>query len=155
MKPRKSFFPNGFDIDMAPFQDFVKRMDSFFNDSFRHLNSHFNLKSFTVNTYETKSNVIVEAELPGYNRDQIKIDMLGNHLRIEVEDKAIYEESNDEDHSYKTSQSFRKLERVVTLPFSITEKDTKATFENGLLKVIIPKKEIDRKRIDIMDHRKE
>lgn len=152
MRPRKNFFPNGFDIDMAPFQDFVKRMDAFFNDSFKHLNPHLNLRTFRVNTSETKKNVIVEAELPGYTRDQIKLEIMGNQLRIAVEDKAIYEETNDELQYQKKSQSLKQIERIVTLPFSISEKDTKAKLENGILKVIIPKKEIDRKYIDISDH---
>lgn len=151
MKSRKNFFPNGFDIDMTPFQEFVNRMDSLFNESFQHLNSRFNLKSFAIKTSETESDIIVQAELPGYTRDQIKLEMVGHQLRILAEQNAIYDERDDQLNRHKHVQSMQTLERVVTLPYAISKKDVKASLENGILKIIIPKREIDPQIIDITD----
>ncbi len=134
---------------MTPFRDLMKRMDSVFNDSSKKLNSYFNLKPFWVDVYETESEVIVEAELPGYKRDQIQLEIIGNQLRITVTDSMIHEEKNDKTNYQNKEQSFQKMERIVTLPFTISEKDTTASFNDGILKISIPKRNSSRKFIGI------
>ncbi|PAV31051.1 hypothetical protein CIL05_03440 [Virgibacillus profundi] len=123
----KGKFPDGFDIDMRPLHDFMKKMDSFFNESFKQINSQLHLKSIWVDVQETDSDIIVKAELPGYKRDQIHIEIIGNRLRISVEGK----------------------EKIVTVPFIIPEEETSASFQDGILKITIPKKNSNRKYIDI------
>ncbi|MFD2046500.1 Hsp20/alpha crystallin family protein [Ornithinibacillus salinisoli] len=149
MASNKDKLPNRFDIDMTPLHDFMRQMDSFFNNSFRHINSQFHLRPFWVDVRETDSKFIVEAELPGYKRDQIELEIIGNQLRIGIEDNAIMEEKNEEDTYYNKKQSFQKRERVVTLPFEIPKRETKASFNDGLLQVTIPKKHSQRKYLDI------
>ncbi|WP_099156886.1 Hsp20/alpha crystallin family protein [Virgibacillus ndiopensis] len=149
MGSNRNNFPKGFDLDMTPFRDLMKRMDSVFNDSSKKLNSYFNLKPFWVDVYETESEVIVEAELPGYKRDQIQLEIIGNQLRITVTDSMIHEEKNDKTNYQNKEQSFQKMERIVTLPFTISEKDTTASFNDGILKISIPKRNSSRKFIGI------
>lgn len=146
---RRRNFPDGFDIDMRPLHDFMKKMDDLFQDSFKHLNNKFHLKSFWLETEETETEVIVKAELPGYSREQIEIEMIGNMLRISVEDKSTIEGNDESNQYYSKQESFQRKERVVTVPFAIPEKETKASFHNGLLKVVIPKNKADGKYLDI------
>jgi len=136
---------NKFDIDFTPLRGFMQQMDSFFNQSFKQMNSHFNLSPFWVQTYETDNDMIVEAELPGYRRDQIHLEIIGNRLRISAEDPGAVKEKNNQDRR----QMYQKRERIVTLPFVIPEKETKASFHNGLLKITIPKMNSKRKWLDI------
>src|SRR5690625_2333961 len=124
-------------------------MDSFFNHSFNQVNSIFNLRSFRVNVEETDSDVIIRAELPGYKRDQIQIEVLGNVLRIAVEERSTFEERDDLQKRYARRKSHQQKVRSITLPFEIPESETKASFEDGLLRVIIPKDNSKRKYIDI------
>lgn len=140
-----------FDLDMSPIRDFAREMDSFFNHSFRQMNSIFNLRPFWVDVEETDSDVIVKAELAGHTRDQIVIETHGNHLRIAIEDTDDIEVKDENQKQYRRSQSYRKMERSITLPFEIPEEETKASFENGLLKLTIPKQNSKRKFIDIDD----
>ncbi|SET67537.1 heat shock protein Hsp20 [Oceanobacillus limi] len=149
MASNRDKLPNRFDVDMTPLHDFMRQMDNFFNHSFKHMNSHFNLRPFWINVRETEKKVIVEAELPGYKRDQIELEIIGNQLRIGVEDNAIIEEKNNENAYLNKQQSFQKRERFVTLPFEIPKRETKATFREGMLKITIPKKQSERKYIDI------
>ena len=149
MSKNSGKFPDGFDIDMRPLHDFMKKMDSFFNESFKQINSHFHLKSIWADVEETDSDIIVKAELPGYKRDQIHIEIIGNRLRISAEERISMETEDDQNHSYSKSQSFERKEKVVTLPFVIPEKETNASFKDGLLKITIPKKNSDRRFIDI------
>ncbi|MUK90419.1 Hsp20 family protein [Ornithinibacillus sp. L9] len=149
MASNKDKLPSKFDIDMTPLHDFMRQMDSFFNHSFKHINSQFNLRPFWVDVRETDSKFIVEAELPGYKRDQIELEIIGNQLRIGVEDHAVIEEKNNEDTYFNKQQSYQKRERFVTLPFEIPKRETKASFRDGLLKVTIPKRHSERKYLDI------
>lgn len=140
-----------FNLDMSPIRNFAREMDSFFNHSFKQMNSMFNLRPFQLQVQETDAHMIVTAELPGYQRDQIIIETFGNRLRIAVENKNIVEERDDKHKSYNNHQSYQKMERLVTLPFEIPEQETKASFKDGLLKLMIPKQNSKRKFIDIDD----
>ncbi|GAB3792316.1 Hsp20/alpha crystallin family protein [Virgibacillus kimchii] len=131
------------------FQDIFNHMDSFLNESIRNFDSFFNLKSFDVNMYETDMDIIVEAYLPGIKKDQIELEIIGNRLRIAAEDMTILEEKNDKTKYNDRRQSFQKTERLITLPFHVSEKDTKASFHKDTLKITIPKRNSGRKFIDI------
>ncbi|MDY0396175.1 Hsp20/alpha crystallin family protein [Virgibacillus halophilus] len=134
-----------FDIDMSPFRDFISHMDTFFNQSFRQMNDVFHFRPFQLQTRETHDSFIIESELPGYNRNQIAIEIFGNQLRITVDNvNKIF--NNNGDFLKKSQQ---KMERTVTLPFDIPEDETTASFKNGLLKIVIPKQNANRRFIDI------
>lgn len=105
MGTNKGKLPDRFDIDMRPLNDFMKKMDSFFNESFKQINSHFHLKSIWADVEETDSDIIVKAELPGYKRDQIHIEIIGNRLRISVDEMAKQEAKDNEKDYYNKSQS--------------------------------------------------
>ncbi|QKY68836.1 Hsp20/alpha crystallin family protein [Lentibacillus sp. CBA3610] len=147
MESNKNNRPGKFDIDMSPFRDLMGQMDSFFNESFKHMNSVFNLRPFWVDVNENESEFIVTAELPGYKRDEIELEMIGNRLRIAAEAGSIHNETNNNNKS----QSYQQMERSITLPFPIPKEKTRASFHDGLLKVTIPKKDINREYIDIID----
>lgn len=140
-----------FDVDLSPIRDFARQMDSFFNHSFKQMHSIFNLQPFWVDVHETDSHFIVTAELQGYERDQIKIEILGNRLRIVAEESNFIEKVDDKHKQYSNSQSYQLRERFVTLPFDIPEEETKASFKNGILRLTIPKSNSQRKIIDIDD----
>lgn len=137
-----------FDLDMSPFRDFITHMDNFFNQSFRQMNDVFHFKSFPLQTKETNKNIIIEAELPGYKREQIAIEIVGNHIRISADNTKEVLNSNG-DFLQKSQQ---KTERTVTLPFDIPEDETTASFKNGILKIVIPKQNANRRFIDIDDY---
>jgi len=136
-------------FNKSGFQGLFNNMDSFLNESIRNFDSFFNLKSFEVNMHETNKAIIVEAYLPGLKRDQIELEIVGNQLRIAAEDMTVLEEKNERTKYNDTRQSFQKIERLITLPFHISEKDTKASFEKDILKITIPKQNSGRKFIDI------
>jgi len=137
--------PGRFDIDMSPFRDLMGQMDAFFNQSFKQMNSVFNMRPFWIDVNEYDSEVIVTAELPGYKRDEIELEMIGHQLRI-----AAQADASQEDNSGRNkSQSFQRTERTIALPFPIPKAETKASFHDGLLKVTIPKKDSERTFLEI------
>jgi len=138
---------NKFEVDLSPFKDFMQHMDRFFNQSFKQINSHLNWNPLKVDMYETDNDVIIKTELPGYRPEDIQLEIISNRLRITVEDDQTIE--NDVNHSKQ--RHHQKRERIVTLPFIIPENETKASFNHGLLKITVPKKNSKRKYLDIHD----
>jgi len=124
-------------------------MDSFFDESFKHFNSFFDQIAFDVDMYETKTDVVIEAELPGYKRDQIQLEIIDNQVRIAVEDTKLVEEKNEQRMYRNIERSFHRIERLVSLPFTISEKNTRASYKDGILRITTPRRETSRRFIDI------
>jgi len=138
-----------FNVDLTPIRNFAQEMDAFFNDSFRQMRSFFNPLPFWIDIQDTHSEFIITAKLPGYSRDQIKIEFFGQRLRIAVKETNIIDEQNDYEDYYSHHHTQRNMERVMTLPDEIDKEETKASFINGLLTLEIPKKDTEKISIDI------
>lgn len=149
MRPDKDNLSKWF--NKSSFNEFIDHMDSFLNESASNFNALFKDKIFKVNKYETKSEVVVEAILPGYKRNQIELGIIGNQFRITVEGTTIQEEKNDKPIYDSKEKSSHKLERLISLPFTISKNNTKATFTDGILKISTPKMEPSAKIVDIDD----
>lgn len=87
---------------------------------------------FPVDLYEDKDNTYVRAELPGFRRDDIQVEMVEGYLTINATRKAV-EGANDEE-SFAVSRS-------VSIPEDVHAEKVSATYENGILTVTLPKRE--------------
>lgn len=92
-----------------------------------------------MDVYETEDNIVAEVSAPGMNSNDLDVSVEDGALRIkgskneEIEDK-------DEDKGYYRKEIRRgSFERVVRLPSNIDEEKIKASYEDGILKVEIPK----------------
>lgn len=83
--------------------------------------------SFPVDTHETSSAFIIEAELPGYKKEDINLEANGSQMRIVAENRG-------------RQKNKKKVEHTISVPFQIPLKQTKASYVNGILKVTIPKR---------------
>jgi HSP20 family molecular chaperone IbpA len=81
---------------------------------------------FRVDVFETEKLYIIEADLPQYSSDQIK---------VKCQDNAAIIQAYEDDHKYK--------ERVVYLPFNLADKDVCAYFDKDILEVHISKEDVD------------
>lgn len=128
---------SGLQRKMNSLFDFDSIFESFFNDS---LFPQFyrNSVDMKVDIRETDKEYILEAELPGVNKDDINIDITDDRLTISV---------NKEEAKEEERKGYIRKERrssSICRSFAIFDVDTdKATgkFENGLLTLVLPKKE--------------
>ena len=89
--------------------------------------------------------VIVTAEIPGLNPDDVDIKASGDMLTIRGEKKS---EEKDDNHYERYFGSF---ERSFQLPSEVSSDKAEATYKKGVLKIKLPKSEIEpRKAIKIM-----
>ncbi|MGB0990240.1 heat-shock protein Hsp20 [Arcobacter sp. F155] len=92
-----------------------------------------------VNTREGESAYHIDVDLPGVIKEDIKVDINKDVLTISGERKT-KDEVKEEDY-YKVETSFGKFTRSFTLPENVDIENIEARSDNGVLEVIIPKKE--------------
>jgi len=119
--------------------------DDFFNrDLFGWGNLNFSDTNTTipaVNIKETSENYEVEVAAPGMTKKDFKVELDGNSLTISSERSNEKEEKDDERYSRKEF-SYQSFQRTFTLQKDVMDIDKiQAKYENGLLHLVIPKKE--------------
>jgi HSP20 family protein len=119
--------------------------DDFFNrDVFNWNNSNFSETNTTipaVNIKETLENYEVELAAPGMTKKDFKIELNGNSLTISSEKSHQYEENKSEKY-FRKEFSYQSFQRTFTLQKEVVDiEKIEAKYENGLLHLLIPKKE--------------
>ncbi|SHF63373.1 Hsp20/alpha crystallin family protein [Flavisolibacter ginsengisoli] len=124
-------------------------MNSIFDDLFnRDLlnwglvnNSATNTTLPSVNIRETNDNFIVEMAAPGMTKDDFKIELDGNLLTISSE-KEDRNEMKDGEKYTRQEFSYQSFQRSFQLPKDVVDSDKiQAKYENGVLNLVVPKKE--------------
>jgi len=90
-----------------------------------------------IDVRETDKEFVVEADLPGLEEKDVKVELNENMLTISGERKQEKEEKTEQ--YYRSERSFGQFTRSMALDADIKENEVKATFKNGTLKIILPK----------------
>lgn len=90
-----------------------------------------------VDMAETDKEIVVTAEFPGVEEEDVNVILEDNQLTIQGEKKK--EEEKKGTHYYHSERSYGKFVRTFTIPHKIKPSDINATFEKGVLTVTIPK----------------
>ena len=90
-----------------------------------------------VDIFEEGNNLVVKAELPGIDKNDINVRLLDNALIISGEKKSERRMGNKE--FYRVERSSGTFERSITLPQGVNTEKATARFSNGILEVHIPK----------------
>ncbi|HMA69298.1 MAG TPA: Hsp20/alpha crystallin family protein [Candidatus Mcinerneyibacterium sp.] len=118
-------------------------LESFENeDSMNYDNS----RRFPVDIYEKDENVFITGELPGVDKESMDINIKDNILTIEasknIEEKKDNDEKNEEKIKYYSCEVRKgKFKRKFKLSKEIDQENIKADYNNGILKLTLPKKE--------------
>ena len=98
----------------------------------------------TVDVSETKDNFLIKAELPGMDASDVNVSVSGNVLTIKGEKRK--EEEEKDEHHYRAERYYGSFQRSFQLPSSMQAEKVEATFEKGVLRVILPKVEEAKKK---------
>ncbi|NCF75135.1 MAG: Hsp20 family protein [Xanthomonadaceae bacterium] len=98
-------------------------------------------KGFTpaIDVYQDKNNVIVETPLPGVDPDKVDISIENDVLTIKGESE--YKKEIDEKDYYRKEVRHGSFYRNIALPAHVLGDKADADYENGILKIKIPKAE--------------
>ena len=119
--------------------------DDFFNrDIFNWGLTNFSDTNTTipgVNIKETPDNFEVEVAAPGMSKKDFRIELDGNMLTISSEKSNEQEDKEDEKYTRKEF-SYQSFYRTFNLPKEVVDENKiEAKYDNGLLRLLIPKKE--------------
>ena len=104
-----------------------------------------------VDIFEKGDDLVIRAEIPGVNKDDIDINVEYNTLSIRGERKR--EEEYDKDRAYKTERVFGSFVRTFRLPRTVDSSRISADYTNGVLELHLPKAdEAKPRRIEIKAH---
>lgn len=93
----------------------------------------------TVDIFETDGEIVVQAELPGLEKDQISVEFKDGALILRGERKM--ERDVKEESYHRLERSYGSFLRTFPLPASVDGEKIGATMKNGILEVHLPKKE--------------
>lgn len=131
--------------DLMGFSDmpvrFSELMDNFFNDAVAFKAGSFNPN---VEISEDDKSYYINVELPGLNKEDIKVNLEKNDLTISGERKF---ENKEENRKYHLVESgYGTFSRTFRLDDAVDKDTIKASFENGILKLVLTKKETELSR---------
>ncbi|HEV8504954.1 MAG TPA: Hsp20/alpha crystallin family protein [Chitinophagaceae bacterium] len=121
----------------ALFDDFFKPWNEWFDNDSNFWNRTFRMPA--VNITEDKDEYNVSLAVPGMKKDDFKIDVDGNMLTISCE-KDETKEEKDKKYTRK-EYSYSSFSRSFTLPDEVNSEKIDARYENGLLRISLPRKE--------------
>jgi HSP20 family protein len=125
------------------FDDFItKDLFDWTDRNFAALGS--NLPS--VNLKETDTKIEVELAAPGMKRDDFKVEIDNDILMISSEKEDKKEEVNKKENYIRREFNYQTFSRTFSLPETIDEDKIEATYKDGILHVMIGKKEGIQKR---------
>lgn len=124
--------------------DVHREMDRFFNTPF------FRVGPFSdegraemwypsVDMFEKEEALVIKAELPGLDKNDIDVNIEDGKLTLSGERKS--ESEVEEDKFYRRERTYGKFVRTFTLPADIDPDKIAAEFKDGVLKIEIPKPE--------------
>ena len=128
-------------VKFEPTRDFESihnTIQKYFDD-FSSLKSPFHTDDFSprIDISEKKNHVIVTAEIPGVNKEDLKLTLQDNILTIEGEKKNEIVEK--EKKYYREERRFGSFKRAFTLPFEVESEKVNADFNNGILSIKLNK----------------
>jgi len=148
-------------IRWDPFRDWLtlrERMNRLFDEPFTGREEE---RGLTVGTWapsvdirETDKELVMTAEIPGVNEDDIEINVEGN--TVSLKGKREFEKETKEEDYHRIERSYGSFCRSFSLPGYVDQDKIKAEYDDGILKLTMPKKpELKAKKVKVLKPKKE
>ena len=125
--------------DVSPFNAF-RGFEDFFKDlSFRSALSNLDSGQIKVDVSENDKNYVVNAEIPGAKKDDVKVTIDGNRVSIRAETKRDTEEKEGET-VVRRERYYGVQSRSFMLDHDIDDSNATAKYQDGVLELTLPKK---------------
>ena len=116
---------------MNPFYDIDKMTRNFFGEA--------PIRAFSTDIQDNGSSYTLEAELPGFNKEDIAIDIEGDQLTIQAQHKTENDQKDDQGNYLRRERYYGSYSRSFDIS-QIAADQISASYENGVLKLDLPKK---------------
>lgn len=126
-------------------EDFYSMIDDFFNYNMSPIRNLRN-DSFKIDVRENEKEYLIDAELPGFKKEDMQLDIYNDQLTISVKKEEQIDEKND--NFVHRERTYSSMKRSIYLP-NTTDEGITAKFENGVLNIIVPKADPETKKSQI------
>lgn len=89
-----------------------------------------------VDVYVDKDDVVIKAELPGMEKDDIEVNLSNHSLTLKGEKER--KEKIKEENYYRAERTYGSFSRTLELPVDVHGEKVKASFTNGVLEIRLP-----------------
>lgn len=132
-----------------PFESFSRDFENMFRD-FNRRSGMTQLEDMNLplcDVEETDKEYVLEFDLPGVKKDEINIEVVGNQIVVSGERR---QEKKEEGKQHRMERRYGSFQRVFTMTDEIDPNRIEASFDNGVLRMTVPKsEEAQPKRITI------
>jgi len=97
-----------------------------------------------IDVFQRGNDLVVRADVPGLSKDDITVDIADDQLTIRGERR--YDHEEERDGVFRSERSYGSFCRVVPLPQGAIADSAKATFNNGVLEVVVQAPSFDVRR---------
>lgn len=94
-------------------------------------------KVFEVDVKETEKLILIEADLPGFNKEEIHIEVDDYSLTVKATRSSDTEEQGEK--YFKRERQFGSIERTIPLPAEVMTETSTAKYEDGVLSITLVK----------------
>ena len=94
-----------------------------------------------TDVHEQDDHYDVDIDLPGFKKDEIKIELDNGYLTVNASKGLDKEEKNDKGKLIRQERYSGSMQRSFNVGENVTEEDIKAKFEDGVLMLTVPKKD--------------
>jgi len=142
-------------IRWDPYRDVVtlrERMNRLFDDAFSS-REQGDLTAGTwspsVDIHEKDKELVLTAEIPGVKEEDVDVEIEDNVLTLRG--KKEFEKETKEDDYHRIERSYGSFYRSFTLPTNVDQDKIEANFDDGLLRITMPKKpELKPKKVNVL-----
>ena len=146
----RKFEPRNRAIDVRRTMPLTRSMEEFFEDfpprrwmeTFEPLGWKWPIgidyeRAFRLDVVDRDKELVVRAELPGVEKEDVKVTVAGDRLMIEAERE--FEEEDEREDFYRHELGYGELVRTVVLPVEVDVENILAELKEGILTVTLPK----------------
>ncbi len=134
-----------------PFREIEEMERNFFENPFGAFFGSNDLSEFKTDVTDEGDHYLLEADLPGFDKKDIQLDISANTLTVKAERHSKFEEKDQKDKIVRIERSYGSYSRQFDVS-GIDTDEIKAKYENGVLQLRLPKKETvqpETKRLEI------
>lgn len=135
------------DLLSSNFRNFNSMIDSFFNDDFLTRGSVYE-SSFKVDVSQSDEGYLVEAEMPGFSKEDISISLDEGKLIIAANKDEEIDKSDEEKNYIHKERKSSQMSRTMYFP-DVDEDSVKASLKDGILEIKLLKNEIKERKKQI------
>lgn len=129
-------------------ENMMDMLDSFdrgwlrgFHDMDRALYGRHADRMMKTDIQETDDGYEIDVDLPGFKKEELKVELNGGYLTISAEKSLNKDEENAKGKLIRQERYSGAMQRSFYVGSALTEEDIHCAYENGVLKVCLPKKD--------------